>query len=153
MTMAMNYRTALTTIDPWKSRPEARGGGSRESRSRERFLAAIDSELRSAVSVVLDRPSHGGLGLRLWLRALMTKDMDVPEALPASLIQVYLDDPEAVPLHECEDCGLAVPVRPCREDGYEWDAEQAYFDQCPCCGGRTGLYVFRSRPAGGGVPH
>ncbi len=110
---------------------------------REQFLAAVDRRQRSAVAALLRRPWHGGVGLRMWLRDLAAQGRPVPPTLPPDLIKVYLDDPEAVPLYDCADCGLAVPVHPAW-DGYEGEPERVYFRACPCCGGRTGRFAYWS---------
>lgn len=119
--------------------------GRRWVEARDQFLAAIDPRQSAAVAELLRQPRRGGLGLRMWLRDLVTQGRPIPATLPARLIQVYLDDAEAVPLHDCADCGLAVPVHPgCH--GYEEEPERVYFAACPCCGGATGLYAYWSNP-------
>jgi hypothetical protein len=107
---------------------------------RERFLAAIDSEQRPLVEVLLSQPRAGGRGLRMWLRTIAAQESPLPESLPVTLVQVYLNDPEAIPLHDCAGCGIAVPIRPnCLS--YEEEPAEVYFPDCPCCGSRTGLYA------------
>jgi hypothetical protein len=61
-------------------------------------------------------------------------DVPLPAELPAELVRVYLDDPAAMPFHECSECGLLVPTcgRRLRE----------YFPACPVCGGQTGLQAW-----------
>ena len=115
---------------------------------RDRFLAAVDPRQRPAVAALLRHPNRGGGGLRMWLRALMAQGRPVPMSFPPNLVQVYLDDPEAVPLHDCARCGLAVPV--CAGwDGYEGEPARVYFPTCPCCDGPTGLYAYWSHAAEG----
>jgi hypothetical protein len=108
---------------------------------RNQFLDAIDPPLRPVVAVLLRQPRYGGAGLRAWVRALLWKATSLPGSLPPELIQVYLSDPEAMPLHDCEDCGLVVPVRPGKGCDGDGEPERVYFPTCPCCGGRTGLYA------------
>lgn len=115
------------------------------SEARDRFLAAMDLGQRLAVEGLLRQPRCGGLGLRLWLRILVTQGRPLPPALPVELVQVYLDDSEAVPLHDCANCGIAIPVRPGWQ-GYEGEPQRVYFPTCPSCGGRTGLYAYWSNP-------
>jgi hypothetical protein len=110
-----------------------------------RFLAAVPGDLRAAVEAQVRQPRYGGLGLRSWLHVLHAQGRALPPAIPAVLIRVYLSDPEAAPLHDCESCGLAVPVRPGAMYGHDGEPERVYFSSCPLCGGRTGLYAFWSR--------
>ena len=53
---------------------------------------------------------------------------EVSLAMPPAVCEVYLNDPAALPLHDCEDCGYKVP--------------HSYFERCPLCGGRVGWYAF-----------
>jgi hypothetical protein len=46
------------------------------------------------------------------------------------------------PLHDCEGCGLLVPVRPSRFDGWDGDPDEVYFPTCPLCESRTGQYLY-----------
>jgi hypothetical protein len=115
----------------------------RWAQTRDRFLAAVDPKQRATVAGLLRQRHRGGLGLRMWLRTLVTQDRPLPESLPTELVQVYLDDPEAVPLYDCASCGLAVPVLPGWR-GYEGEPERVYFLECPCCGGSTGLHAYWS---------
>src|SRR5205807_950104 len=85
-------------------------------------------------------PTRGGAGLREWVRSLSLGSAIVPRQVPEAVIAVYLADPEARPHHDCEECGMAVPVRP----GHGLDdelSEYAYFPCCPACGGKTGRYA------------
>jgi hypothetical protein len=108
----------------------------------DQFLAAVDIRQRPVVAALLRQPYCGGQGLRLWLQALRAGTAVLPESIPPELIQVYVNDPEAVPLHDCARCGLAIPVRPDRQRGEDSPAEQVYFATCPHCGGRTGRYAY-----------
>jgi Zn ribbon nucleic-acid-binding protein len=110
-------------------------------------IASVPMTHRSAVREAL-RDAHGSAGgLREWVSAIAFRGAQCPECVPVDLIQVYLSDPEAVPLHDCENCGLAVPVRPSRLHGMESPPEEEYFPVCPVCQGRTGPYYFWSRQA------
>ena len=111
-------------------------------RAVERFLAAVDASQRRRVEDVLDRPRCGGQGLRSWLRAVATQERILPDHLPTALVEVYLTDPEAAPMHDCEECGLTVPVHVGRHCGPEGEASEVYFPSCPHCGGRTGPYAY-----------
>jgi hypothetical protein len=83
--------------------------------------------------------------LRAWLSLLEVDHPPLPVELPRELLEVFLRDHEAEPLHDCEECGLPVPVRCGRRVGHEPVAEWEYFPACPNCGGRTGRYAFWSR--------
>ncbi len=126
--------------------PYRKDHDARWSEARQRLLAAVASVQRAEVARRLQQAPHGGLGLRLWLRTLVTQGRPLPEALPAELVQVYLEDPDAVPAHDCAICGVAIPVQPGWQ-GYDDEPRRVYFPTCPCCGGRTGLYAYWSSPA------
>jgi hypothetical protein len=111
----------------------------------DRLLAAMPASLQARVRAVLANPRLGGRGLRAWLALLETEDRPLPEALPAELVEVYLKDTEAEPLHDRESCGLPVPVRAGWRAGHEPSADRVYFPVCPHCGGRTGPYAFWAR--------
>lgn len=110
---------------------------------RDEFLALVSGSQRQKVADLLAHPRNGGKGLRMWLQALKVADRPFPSTLPESLIQVYLDDHEAVPLFDCSQCGLAIPVRPSWRD-HEGNPARVYFESCPCCDGPTGLYAYWS---------
>jgi hypothetical protein len=114
--------------------------------ARERFLAAVPAELRPAVAALLADPRRGGRGLRAWLNAVEVGAAVLPASMPAALVAVYLADPEAMPLHDCGFCGLAVPVRPdeCDEPD-DGEPRRLYFPTCPVCGGATGQYAHLRR--------
>src|SRR5207244_3453015 len=76
------------------------------------LLAAIEPHQRPAVEMLLRDWHGGGRGLREWARSLLRRGKAVPKKLPRELVQVYLDDPDAEPLHDCARCGVAVPVHP-----------------------------------------
>jgi hypothetical protein len=63
-------------------------------------------------------------------------------ALPAEVRRVFLDDAEAVPSHDCAECGVFLPVRPGQQGGPE---PVIYYTACPLCGGRVGYDLFRWR--------
>jgi hypothetical protein len=110
-----------------------------------RFLAAVPYEQREAVEPLLQQPHYGSSGLRNWIDAIASQGAVLPERIPAAVIDVYLEDAEAMPLYECEECGLAVPVRPNRLLGPDAEPEKVFFPECPACGGRTGYYLYRTR--------
>jgi hypothetical protein len=107
----------------------------------DRFLAAVPSAQRADVARALDEPQSAGRGLRVWLEILAAQQREPPVTIARELVDVYLDDPNALPQHDCADCGLAVPVRP-SSDG----EGRAYFPRCPGCGGPTGRFAYWSNP-------
>lgn len=113
----------------------------------DRLLAAIPAELQDRARNVLHNPRLGGRGLRAWIALLEAEDRPLPAALPPELVEVYLRDAEAEPLHDCEVCGLPVPVRTGWRAGHEPSADRVYFPICPHCGGRTGPHAFWARAA------
>jgi hypothetical protein len=108
------------------------------------FLAAVPAGQRGRVRVLLTDRRLGGRGLRA-LFAMLGADGRIPAALPEEVVEVYLSDDEAEPLHDCEACGLPVPVHAGRRCGHEAAVDRVYFPTCPCCGGRTGRHAFWSR--------
>ncbi len=119
----------------------------------DRLLAAVPEGVRAVVRVRLVDPRRGGRGLRAWLGLLATGGRDLPPALPAALVEVYLRDDDAEPLHDCEACGLPVPVKAGRRCGHEPTPERVYFPSCPHCGGRTGRFAYWSRAVAAGAPN
>jgi hypothetical protein len=110
-----------------------------------RFLRAISPQQRAMVAELLHSVHNGGSGLRDWVSAIAWRGAVLPMQVPEELIAVYLSDSEAVPLHDCEKCGLAMPVRPSRLYGLEGEPERVYFSACPACGSRTGPRMFFTR--------
>ena len=111
-----------------------------------RLLAAIPAGQQARARCLLTDPHTGGRGLRTWLHLLEVGETRLPTELPAELVEVYLRDAEAEPLHDCEACGLPVPVKVGWRAGHEPTADRVYFPACPHCGGRTGYHAFWGRP-------
>jgi hypothetical protein len=109
-----------------------------------KFLDAIPTHQRERVQRVLETVNAGGSGLRDWVSSIAYRKAAMPKSIPAEVIDIYLKDSEAVPLHDCEHCGFAVPVRPNRLHGMETDPEIQYFPNCPICDGKTGPYYYWS---------
>jgi hypothetical protein len=109
------------------------------------FLNAVAPAQREKVGGLLHSMHNGGSGLRDWISAIAWRGGVLPTQVPEEIIDVYLSDSEAVPLHDCEGCGLAMPVRPSRLYGLEGEPERVYFSSCPACGSRTGPYMFFTR--------
>src|SRR5215207_2123654 len=108
------------------------------------LLAAVPPGQRGQVRALLTDPRLGGRGLRALIALLEADPRPLPKALPVELVEVYLRDDEAEPLHDCESCGLPVPVHAGRRCGHEASVDHEYFPNCPHCGGRTGRYAFWS---------
>jgi hypothetical protein len=111
----------------------------------QQFLQAVAPRQRDQVARLAKTMHNGGSGLRDWLSAITWRGAILPRRIPEQIIDVYLRDSEAAPLHDCEGCGLAIPVRPSRLHGLEGEPDQIYFDKCPACGSQTGLYLYFSR--------
>ncbi len=114
-----------------------------------RLLAAVPAEHRPLTRSLVTDPRRGGRGLRAWLALIDSEGCQLPCDLPKELVEVYLRDEDAEPLHDCEECGLPVPVRADRRCGHEATVDRVYFPACPHCGGRTGRFAYWSRVAGG----
>jgi len=110
----------------------------------ERFLQSICPEQRGIVERILNDPYNGGWGLRLWVSSIIWGSALMPTRVPAEVIDIYLRDPDVIPLHDCCSCGMAVPVRPNRMYGHEAEPEHIYFPNCPVCSAPTGWYLFRT---------
>ncbi len=110
---------------------------------RRNFLKAVHYLQRPAVEGLLQRPRHGGKGLRMWLQNLEMRGDFFPEELPPALVQIYLDDSEVLPLHDCESCGLLIPVHPSID--FEAEPRKTFFPKCPHCGNRTGRHAHGAR--------
>lgn len=121
------------------------GGDLRWEETCKEFLVSVPGEMQSSVERALRNSHEGGVGLRAWVSSIAWRGSKLPESVPAELLKVYFADPEAVPLHECETCGISIPVRPNRFRGMEDEPEETYFSTCPVCCGRTGLYLYMSR--------
>lgn len=102
------------------------------------FFYAIADDQRPAVERAVTDPRYGGAGLRRWLEGIVWLGEPLPDWIPASVIDVYLRDPAAMPLFNCEDCDMPVPVRPHPIEGPDAAPEQIYFPHCPWCGAPTG---------------
>src|SRR4051794_30592504 len=107
-------------------------GGTNPVKSRwdeavEEFLAAIHPRQRVAVEQMLKRPNCGGQSLRNWLRAIVSQNRKVHSKFPRELIEVYLRDSEAEPVHDCSRCGLMVPVHVDRHHDPDGETGRSYF--------------------------
>jgi hypothetical protein len=70
-----------------------------------------------------------------------------PLALPFSVASVYLEDPNVMATHDCEECGYRVPVGCPEPLAMPSKPARMYFECCPLCGGRVGYTAFHRRNA------
>jgi hypothetical protein len=105
------------------------------------LLPAVAAEQQAAVEAVVRAFPERGYGLYAWVTNLR-EGGHLPARIPAEVIDVYLRDDKALPLHDCEDCGLLLPLRPGRHYGLAVEPARSYFDTCPVCGGRVGCYAY-----------
>jgi hypothetical protein len=128
-----------------------------------RLLMAVTPEQQHTVAERLrhwlDRRGPVGAdrpGLVAWLYWLEHGRGFLPARLPVELIDVYLRDDRAQPDHDCEDCGLRIPIRPSVIDDRSFvhcvfrgvaEEEVRYLPRCPHCGGATaqGAYWAKHR--------
>jgi hypothetical protein len=104
----------------------------------ERFGRAFEAAKAAGRDPVTDR------AVQLAGEEFMEVRHENRPAWPPELRKIYLEDPEAQPLHDCADCGLSIPCRPGRNThGPNGPIAvirpfYRYFDSCPACGGRVG---------------
>lgn len=138
--MVVEIRNGTESLEP----PLSEGKWADWQEVVNRFLEAIEPHQRDFVSIALADPYGGGWGLRLWVSAIVWGSALMPAKVPPELIDVYLTDPEVIPLHDCCSCGLTVPVRPNKFQGSTSEPEKVYFPLCPACNSPTGWYLSRS---------
>jgi hypothetical protein len=112
--------------------------------SADRIIGGAPEDLQDAVEArivaALQSCQRFGMdgfddGLLHWAEQARRRDaVPVPAVLPRALVQAYLDDPQAMPFHECGECGLQVPT--------DRQRQVEHFPECPVCGGRTGLLAW-----------
>jgi hypothetical protein len=127
------------------ARPEDRFARQREAEwergleTRLAFLEHIPEELVAEVAAALADPD-GDEHLASWVLWPVAQGAELPATVPTALVRVMLDHPEASLLHECERCGLKVPIRPGLQQPFK--PAVVLFPTCPACGGRTGYYAY-----------
>jgi hypothetical protein len=92
------------------------------------------------VAIVLDvfagedwvRERTGRSNLALTVYHVLSRVWDGPLALPKAVADVYLNDPDTLPIHKCEACGYRIPTH----IGSGAEQREVYFAECPLCGGR-----------------
>ena len=141
-------------------------------RSWERWLDAVERLLTAAAPEQadaafgrlkhwLDNPRTPGAdwpGLATWASHLEDGRGFLPTRLPAELLDVYFRDDRAQPHHDCEHCGLEIPIRPRVIDDRSFgldhvfrgaaDKEICYFPRCPHCGGATRQQAYWKKHGG-----
>jgi hypothetical protein len=70
-----------------------------------------------------------------------------PLALPFSVASVYLEDPNVMATHDCEECGYRVPVGCPEPLATPPKPVRVYFERCPLSGERVGYAAFHRRNA------
>jgi hypothetical protein len=118
------------------------GPGRQWHEAEARLLEAVTPAQRPMVATALERLPEASLGLHTWLCALAWDDAVLPQPLPSALVQVYLEHAEAVPGHECGECGLALPVVPVEDGAGEAD----FFVRCPHCDAEQDSSAAAGRP-------
>jgi hypothetical protein len=125
-------------------------------RRRAAILQSMAPEHREHIEEIersYDETMESGGTIRDAVRAMQTSNlhrtfMDLtmshgPAVLPRHVAEVYLNDPNASPLHDCDTCGYQVPIRP----GDSRNPAKSYFERCPLegCDGATGWYAYYQR--------
>jgi hypothetical protein len=108
------------------------------------LIPTMDAE---HVAIVLDvfasedwvRSRTGRCNLALTVYHALSRVWDGPLALPKAVADVYLSDPETLPIHRCEKCGYRIPTYA----GPGSEQREAYFTKCPLCGGRIRWELMR----------
>ena len=85
------------------------------------------------------RERTGRCILALTVYHALSRVWDGPLALPRAVAQVYLDDPDTLPIHRCEACGYRIPTYA----GPGSEQREVYFTECPLCGGRIRWELMR----------
>jgi len=75
-------------------------------------------------------------------------DDQSPAVMHPEVAQVYIEHPDAAPLHDCADCGLGIPCHAGIIRGGRTIPFRRYFDRCPSCGGRVGYYAYLHQQRG-----
>ena len=131
----------------------------------DRLVQAIAPEQRDAVVQVMEQwlqQEGDGCkrwpGLVTWTYYLERGRGFLPERIPSEVIDVYLTNARAQPDHDCADCGMAIPIRPCVIDDRSFggecvyrgvaEEEVRYFAACPSCGGVTGQQAYWKKHGG-----
>jgi hypothetical protein len=83
-------------------------------------------------------PGTGRGNLALHMYHALSGVWHGPLALPKAVAEIYLHDPSALPIHECERCDYLIPTY--RGPGSE--QREVYFVECPVCGGRIRWKLF-----------
>lgn len=128
-------RAAARIYDPWaRWREEYR-------RERDRFLSHIPPDLRTAVDAAFDADAttqEDFTSLMSHPFARWAPPMAADYQFPRALIEWMLNPPRAFWMgHNCERCGLTVPLYTTWANDPDPPPSVVAFPTCPACGGTT----------------
>jgi hypothetical protein len=108
-------------------------------RRRDEFLTHVPADLRPAVAAAVDADEgEGFVGLMLFPFARWAPPMLAGYELPRRLLEWVLDPPRRYWMgHNCERCGLAVPLLTTWSNDPDPPSSVVAFPECPACRGRT----------------
>jgi hypothetical protein len=107
----------------------------------------VREEVLGGRQAIDERPRYSKLTINA-LRYIYRHLSDgTPLALPFSVAAVYVDDPNVMGTHDCEDCGYRVPIGCSEPLAMPPKPVRVYFDRCPLCGRRVGYAAFHRRKA------
>jgi hypothetical protein len=111
-------------------------------------LAGTDPDHgREHVAIVLDvfanedwvREQTGRCNLARIVDHTLAREWDGPLALPKAVADLYLRDPDILPIHSCGACHYRIP----KYIGSGGEQREVYFTECPLCGGRIRWELMR----------
>lgn len=111
------------------------------------IIGGLSPEQQEHVLAELEDPEVMGPGGRSMSR--LTREIlnlaignERPGVMHPDVALVYREDPRAVPLHDCADCGLGIPCVAGGKTGGRTIPFRRYFDACPACGGEVGYNAY-----------
>ncbi|MEI6127383.1 MAG: hypothetical protein WCQ99_12615, partial [Pseudomonadota bacterium] len=98
---------------------------------------------RKQQEIILNDLQAGGLSQAA---KIIFRYAEAGRAVHPAITEALLEHPEALPLHDCAECGADIPIISGREI-YKNGTHQVYpartlFKKCPSCGGATGCNAF-----------
>jgi len=99
------------------------------------------------VAIVLDvfasgnwpRERTGRCNLARIVYHILAQEWGGPLALPRVVADLYLNDPDTLPIHNCAACRYRIPTYA----GSGCEKREVYFAECPLCGGRIRWELIR----------